>query len=291
MAEVKTLVVGASGMLGRELMRLHPKASGTCFRNNTGNLIKLDLADFEQAKTMVSAIKPELIFLCAAETNVDECERNPDATHRINVWGAKGIADAAREANSRLVYISSDYVFDGKKDQPYTESDLLNPINNYGRQKLAAEHYILSRCNHPLIVRTSTLYGKSDKGFIHRLLRTVGNGAKLKVSGNVVTPTSARDLATVLFDTFRTPNHCWPSGGIINLCGNEPMKKVNYARKIAQTWELDDKLIEEVVEGSDDSPYSATRPVYSALQCDKNWSSRMDWTNGIVQMKKVWDEK
>ena len=280
---MKRLVVGASGMLGQELMATIAGAFGTCFRNsNDGKLIKLDLSDHEQAKSLIAAIKPDVIYLCAAMTNVDDCERNPSQSHRVNVWGAKGVADGAATCGAKVVYISSDYVFDGTKDGPYEDDDLPNPINEYGRQKMAAEHYILSRCEKPLIIRTSTLYGKGEQGFVSRVLRKLQSRDKVRVTGNIVTPTSAAKLASVIGHTLHRPDY-WPSG-IVNICGKESMRKVAYARDIATTWGFDDKLVEEVEPDASLAP----RPLNCAMRCHSDHQSRMCFASGLSQLKDTW---
>lgn len=195
---MRILLTGANGQLGFELQRV---LIGE-------DLIPVDQPDYElmdpALADKIAAVRPHLVIHTAAYTDVDGCERDPDTAFRVNAVGTRRVAEGAAKANARLVYISTDYVFDGKKDTPYTERDGVNPLTVYGRSKLMGEQEALKACPSALIVRTSWLYGVRGKNFVKTILQLAATRPEIRVVNDQKgSPTYARDLAGVIVALIR----------------------------------------------------------------------------------------
>lgn len=195
---MRTLLIGSGGQLGSDLRRVW-----------TDDLIalpheKLDVCDREQAHSVIRSEAPDLVINTAAYHRVDECESNVARTFEVNAVGAKNVADASREAGAAVLFISTDYVFDGEKGSPYVEEDVPCPINVYGVSKLAGEHLVRQSNPRHFIVRSSGLFGTagaSGKGgnFVETMIRRAREGEALRVvDDQVLSPTFTWDLAIAL---------------------------------------------------------------------------------------------
>src|SRR5438445_1802983 len=150
---MRILVAGAKGQLGQELQRV--------LRGE--EVIAADRPEYALTDPTlgekIATQRPDLMIHAAAYTDVDGCERDPETAFTVNAQGTRRVAEGAAKANARLIYISTDYVFDGKKTEPYTERDPVNPLNVYGRSKLAGEEEAVKGRRRKLVLRTSWLYG------------------------------------------------------------------------------------------------------------------------------------
>jgi dTDP-4-dehydrorhamnose reductase len=181
-------VTGASGQLGLEVARLLPEA-----RLHTRE--RLDVSDGDRVRSVLDGA--DVVIHLAAFTNVDECEAAEERAFAVNARGTEHVADAAARAAGRVVYVSTDYVFDGTKHGEYGEDDEPNPLNVYGRSKLEGERAVLAR-EENLVVRTSWVYGQG-RNFVATMLRAARAGKRLSVVADQVgRPTWARDLARAL---------------------------------------------------------------------------------------------
>jgi len=199
---MKVLVTGAKGMLGTDL----------CTRlRNAYETIPLDLPELDVTETsaVLAALeseKPEMVIHCAAYTHVDGCERDPQQAFRVNAFGTWNIASACQKTGSALLYISTDFVFDGEKGEPYDEFDRPNPINVYGRSKLAGEEVVRGMLSRHFIVRTAWLFGVHGNNFVRTILRQAENGKTLRVVADQIgCPTYTADLAEAIADLLETP--------------------------------------------------------------------------------------
>jgi dTDP-4-dehydrorhamnose reductase len=193
---VKIVIFGVEGQLGRDLQ------SALSEYNVVEMLFgDIDITDREGVRRAVAETAPDWIINSAAMTHVDNCETEEEGAYAVNAAGAGYIAEAACETGARLIHVSTDYVFDGAKSTPYTESDEPRPVNVYGSTKLAGELLVKEKCPRHYIVRTSGLYGSHKcwgKGtnFVETMLKLSRDHTQLKiVNDEVLTPTLAEDLA------------------------------------------------------------------------------------------------
>ncbi len=188
---MKIAITGATGMLGQALCKAFSKHSVYPLSSRQPDVTSLD-----DVRQKLSDLKPDWILHTAAFTRVDEAESNPFEAYRVNALGARNLASAAVENGSRLVYYSTDYVFDGAQKRPYREWDPTNPLNEYGRSKLAGEFFVRSICPPHLVVRTSWLFGSKGPHFVERILQLAQEKKSLEVvSDQLGSPTFTSDLA------------------------------------------------------------------------------------------------
>jgi len=193
-AAVRVFITGINGQLGRALM-----AALADHTVGGGDLPDWDMLDTAQVEESIRDFSPDVILHTAALTNVDYCAKNPTEALRINGGGAYNVALAARQVGAKLVAISSNEVFPGDADRPYTEYDARRAINPYGASKLAAERIVEHIAPDYQIVRTAWLYGPDGVNFIHKILERARNGQPLKVvTDEVGSPTYVNDLAEAI---------------------------------------------------------------------------------------------
>ena len=192
---MRILVTGARGMLGTELCAaLRP----------VHEVVAVDVEDFDISDTgrTLSALreaKPEWVIHAAALTDVDGCEREPDRAFRVNALGAWNVAAACREVGAALIYLSTDFVFDGEKREPYTEYDPPRPINAYGASKLAGERHVRELLERHAIARSAWLFAPHGKNFVRTILAAAEQRRELRVVADQVgSPTYAPDLAAAI---------------------------------------------------------------------------------------------
>ena len=163
------------------------------------DLPEVDITDAAAVSRFVADAKPEVVIHAAAFTAVDECERRPEAAFAVNAEGTRNVAQAAREAGIPLLYLSTDYVFDGEKSEPYVEEDTPHPLGIYGKSKHEGEKAVRDLVQHFWIVRTSWLFGPFGKNFVHTILERAKAGEKLRVvEDQVGAPTYTLHLAAAL---------------------------------------------------------------------------------------------
>jgi len=189
---MKVMITGAHGMLGRTLTR----------RLKEHELLGVDIEDFditdpEATRQAVSQFGPDVVIHCAAMTAVDDCQTNEDTAWEVNVNGTANVAEACDQVGSKLIAISTDYVFSGDSDRPYTEHDTTGPKTVYGMTKMLGEMAATKYCANSMIVRIAWLYGPGGPSFVHTMLRLADEGVSpLRVVGDQVgNPTSTEAVA------------------------------------------------------------------------------------------------
>jgi dTDP-4-dehydrorhamnose reductase len=188
---MKIVVVGARGMLGTDLMQVLVAHGVTGF-----DLPELDITDAEMSRGLLRDVHPEVVIDAAAMTNVDYCETHAEEAFLVNGQGTGNLAAAAHALGAKLVYYSTDYVFDGICAGAYHEQDAPNPQNVYGRSKLRGEEFVRSACPDHLILRTSWLFGCHGTNFIRTIVGAAREGRTLRVVDDQRgSPTYTRDLA------------------------------------------------------------------------------------------------
>ncbi len=196
---MRVTIFGASGLLGQALMREWHGDVVTGLSSRDA-----DIRDGERLKMLVREQRPDWIVLAAAYTDVDGCERNPELAFAVNRDGAVNLATAAKMVGSQLLFLSSDYVFDGKKRAPYETGDARNPLSVYGRSKAEAEIKLLEVLPNVCIVRTSWLFGSGGKCFPDTILKLAARRPALDVvNDRRGCPTYAVDLASAIIQLCR----------------------------------------------------------------------------------------
>jgi dTDP-4-dehydrorhamnose reductase len=190
---MKILVTGAGGMVGRAVVR-HCRALGDEVSAHERGV--LDIADAEAVSRAFERERPDSVINCAAWTDVDGCELDPLRSHEANAVGPENLAHACRRAGASLVTISTDYVFDGRREGFYTQRDDPHPESAYGISKLEGEWRARHSCARTSVVRTGWIFGEGGKNFLSRMIELGAKGAPLKaISDAWGTPTYAEDLA------------------------------------------------------------------------------------------------
>lgn len=196
------LVTGASGQLGRELMSLKPLEWIKFIGVDRDNL---DITKLDNCREVLTQYLPDVVIHCAAYTEVDKAESEPDEAFRINAAGTRNMALSAEEIQAKFCYISTDYVFDGKGTKAYSEYDLTNPQTVYGQSKLAGEKLVQTLSSRYFIVRSSWIYGKYGNNFVKTMLTLAQEREHLKVvSDQIGSPTYSLDLAHFLIELIQT---------------------------------------------------------------------------------------
>lgn len=189
----RVMVTGAAGQLGYDVVKTF-KAEGhqvlACDKN------QMDITDQQQCTDMIKTFRPHIIIHCAAYTAVDQAEVDEDTAYEINASGTRNIAVAAESVKAKLVYISTDYVFDGSGSTPYREYDVTNPQSVYGKSKLAGERLVQSLCTQWFIIRTSWVFGVYGSNFVKTMLELMAKRPQLQVVHDQQgSPTYTVDLA------------------------------------------------------------------------------------------------
>ncbi len=190
---MRVLITGAEGQLGLELQRSLVEHDIMALGRS-----RMDVTDRRAVFDTLDSFRPEVVVHAAAQTNVDGCELNPDLAYRVNALGTQNVALASARVGAAMVYISTDYVFDGQKGAPYLEFDDPCPVSVYGRSKLAGERYVQMALTKFYIVRTAWLYG-AGKNFVKTILTLADSrGEIMGVTDEIGSPTYARDLAEAI---------------------------------------------------------------------------------------------
>lgn len=210
---MKVLITGANGQLGRALRRSAPESVAAL----AFDVDKLDITQPQSVKT-VQELAPDIIVNAAAYTAVDRAESEPEAAHAVNGTGAGYMAQAAQRIGSRLVHISTDFVFDGRQGRPYRPDDEPNPLNVYGASKLAGERAVLAQCPNALILRTAWVYAEEGRNFLVTMLRLMCERESLRVVDDQIgTPTYATSLARAIWRAVNAGLqgvHHWTDAGV-----------------------------------------------------------------------------
>ena len=185
------LITGAAGQLGRELVDVFAGSDVVALGHD-----RLDVSDRDAVLGAITTMQPDLVVHAAAMTNVDACETDPARAYAVNALGTRHVADGARRAGAHVVHVSTDYVFDGTKDEAYNEWDETHPLSVYGKSKLGAERELDPGST---IVRTSWVFGRHGNNFVKSVLKLAAGKGELRiVDDQRGCPTSAADLAVAV---------------------------------------------------------------------------------------------
>lgn len=259
---MKILVTGADGQLGMSIRRIAPE-SGHAFVFT--DVKELDITDPAAVQAMVTAEKPDAIVNCAAYTNVDAAEDNPELAELLNATAVGNLAAAAREADALMVHISTDYVFGGDPyNTPCTEDRKGTPTGVYGLTKLHGEQVLQASGARYVIIRTGWLYSEFGRNFVKTMLKLTAERPQVKVVFDQVgTPTYAGDLAAAILRILDTLQ----LGGIYNFSNEGVCSWFDFARTVAEMAGNDG--CEVLPCHSDEFPSKVHRPAYSVLDKTK----------------------
>lgn len=256
---MKYLITGGSGQLGYDIISELKNRNRNDFLAPTGR--EMDITNKKLVEDVILNYKPDVIFHCAAYTAVDKAEDDRDTCYEVNVNGTKNIVDAAKMVNAKVVYISTDYVFDGTKDGIYDVNDDTNPINYYGYTKLAGEKEV-EKLDDYLIVRISWVFGINGKNFIKTMLNLAESKDKLSVvCDQIGSPTYTEDLSKLLLDMVDNNKN-----GLFFATNEEYCSWYDFAKYIFEINNINIKL-DKVL--SEDYKTIAKRPMNSRLSKDK----------------------
>jgi len=225
---VRTLIIGATGLVGQALVAHYRARSDSAHEVIGVGSADTDIRDPQAVDRLIERYRPDWTVLAAALADVDVCEREPERAHAVNTLGPSYVARACREFGSRLLSISTDYVFDGRKTVPYEPEDAVNPLSTYGRSKAAGEETVRKELPHACVVRTSWVFGLGRPTLPAAILEQAERQAEVRVvSEQTSAPTYAPDLAAIL-DRLMQAN----AQGTLHAAGANGCTRLEWAREI-----------------------------------------------------------
>lgn len=280
---VKVLVTGANGQLGKTLKDL--------FQNNEDNVqmifatkSELDISDNHELDAYFRINTFDYCINCAAYTNVEQAEESVQEAFKINANAVGYLADCCKENKIILIHISTDYVFDGTKKTPYIESDTTNPINEYGRSKLAGERRIQDILNHYFIIRTSWLYSKHPKNFVTTIVSKIQENSDLTITTSQKgTPTSCVELSKFIYWLILEKKQDF---GIYHFSAKGEATWFEFAKKIAEAFP---GYPNSKITATDIFKSKAMRPAYSVMDNSKvqaHYPYQNNWTVDVENVLK-----
>lgn len=266
----RILVTGANGMLARDLCPMLEDADFEVIETTRN---ELDVTDELQVRRVISDVKPDYVIHCAAYTNVDKAEEEPETAELVNAKSAEYIAKACNSNNAIMIYISTDYVFDGTKKTPYVSDDTTNPTGAYGLSKLHGEEAVRTFCPSHYIIRTSWLYGHHGKNFVETMISLAEKTELKVVDDQVGCPTWTVDLSDAIISFIDEE----PPFGTYHACGAGSTSWYGFAKEIFDLMSLNVNLIPCTTE---EFPRSAKRPAYSVMD---NEGLLRDWKQALQE--------
>jgi len=257
---MKILVTGAGGQLGRCIEQASHKYPGLHFTFTTSD--ELDLTQFAVVGAFMRREKFDLCINCAAYTSVEQAEKQQEMAYLVNAESVNNLARDCDETGCTLIHISTDYVFNGRKNSPYTEEDSTDPLNVYGASKLLGEQYIQEATDKYVILRTSWLYSEVGKNFFNSICSKAGTGETLNItSSQKGTPTNARDLARFILNIIAEEKLKF---GLYHYSNLGEATWLDFAKEIVSLTKPDAVVVE-----NNDFKTLALRPSYSVLSKQK----------------------
>ena len=244
-------VVGRSGRLGSELVST---MDSKVYEILATDVSDVDITNLEEVEKYADSRRPDIIVNCAAKSDRLWCEENPEQAYALHAVGARNLAIAAERIKAHLFYLSSDFVFDGASDKPYTEFDQTNPQTIYGKTKLAGEMFTKNHCQHHTILRSSWMYGKK---LINSIIREAKEKGQVSVYKTIVgSPTSSLELAETIIRFFGETEY----GTFHISCEGESSQR-DFVREVLATLDIEAELVESDGHGY----FEVLRPRYSVL--------------------------
>ena len=282
---MKVVVTGKGGQLASEFEALKGFDPNWTFLSEQ----ELDITNKSSVSSFFKSNTFDLVINCAAYTAVDKAEDEEELAFKVNAEGTKNLVEACEQMGARLVHYSTDYVFDGRSKDPYTELDTPNPKSVYGASKLKGEEYILANQKvRSIIIRTSWVYSSYGNNFVKTMIRFGGEKDELGVvSDQIGSPTYAKDLAVHTLSIINNDNYKWSQGDVFHYSNNGSCSLFEFAKKIFEITNINVQLKPIKTE---DFPRRAVRPKYSFLDKTKfehTFNIKIkNWETSLVQMLK-----
>jgi dTDP-4-dehydrorhamnose reductase len=270
---IRVIVTGAAGMLGQEVVATAVAAGHSAVGLNRA---ALDVTDSDAVRRLLSDEGPDAVINCAGYTNVDGAEEERPAAFDLNGRAPGVVAAAAAEVGAAVLHVSSDYVFDGRKGEPYVESDATAPLSAYGESKLAGEQATAAENPRHYVVRSAWLFGLGGRNFVETMLRLARERDEVRVVDDQVgSPTFCVDLADALVRLVRTDDY-----GLHHVAGGGACSWAEFAAEIFRQAEVDCRAT-AITTAEMDRP--APRPAYSALDSERPDNPRLrPWPEGLA---------
>lgn len=272
---MKIIILGANGFTGRRILkRLAPKHQVMACSLHPDILPEegyqfqtLDILDPAATEALLNDFHPEVIINASALSVVDYCEQHQEEAFALNVSAVKQLAEYCQAHECRLIHLSTDFVFDGTLDRAYTETDIPNPVNYYGKTKRWGEEAMEQTCNDYAIVRVEVVYGKPFPGqhgnIVHLVKNRLENGQGIRVvSDQFRSPTWVEDIARAVERLLSSQHR-----GIYHICGGETLSVADIAYRVARYFGLDTSLIQPVT--TEEMNEATPRPLYSPMSTEK----------------------
>ncbi len=281
---MKIAVIGANGQLGTDLVEVLSAEHEVIGLNHTD----IEITDIDSVKNVLSSTKPNIVLNTAAYHIVPEAEKFPDKAFHINGTGTLNLAKVSQDLGIRLVHYSTDYVFDGKKQKPYTEDDCPNPLNVYANTKLSGEYFALNYSDKSFVVRVSGIYGKvpcrAKRGnFITTMIKLAKEKPEVRVvNDEILTPTPTYHIAKNTAALIKTD-----AFGLYHMSCEGECSWYEFARVIWETLQLETPLYPASVK---DFPLVVKRPFYSVLEkrnlTNIGLNKMPHWKEGLIEFLK-----
>ena len=280
---MKILVTGANGQLGKCLQKHSEKFSEIEFLFETSET--LNITSEEALSSFFNMHQPDFCVNCAAYTNVEAAESEEKLAFQVNSEAVKSLAKQCKTYNTKLIHISTDYVFDGLKLSPYVESDLEHPINVYGASKLQGETMISEHMNQFFILRTSWLYSEFGHNFFNTILKKAKDRADLNITTEQIgTPSNANDLAAFILNLIQLDSNAF---GLYHYSNQGEATWYDFARLILEEKQLEDQVN---LKATFSYPTKAQRPKFSVLdktKVEKTFKMKIPhWRESLVGLLK-----
>jgi dTDP-4-dehydrorhamnose reductase len=252
---MRVLVTGGNGQLGSDIVEIFKSIHHVFAFGRDA----LDITNIELLKRIVREIKPDVIIHAAAYTAVDQAESDWEVAFEVNAYGTRNVAIAAQDVGAKLVYISTDYVFDGANEEPYSEYDVPSPLGVYGKSKYAGEQYAASLCLSHFIVRTSWVYGKYGHNFVKTMIRLGKERKSIRVVNDQTgSPTYTVDLVRFLLELIESDKF-----GVYHATNVGQCTWFDLAKAIFEILDMNDVIVEPC--STEEFPRPAARPRNSVL--------------------------
>ena len=282
---MRILITGTEGQLGLDLVeelsqqKAVEQQARPAWELLTPTEKELDVRERGKVRETIVSWRPDVAIHCAAWTDVDGCEREPERAFRVNAWGAWHVAEACREIGAALIYVSTDFVFDGTKGRPYVETDTPNPVNVYGASKLAGEVHARTLVPRHYIVRSAWLYRIQApfKNFVKAILERARTQRELEVvCDQRGSPTWTKDLASAL--ARMVGGLPGVAAGIYHMTNSGSCTRAELAREILRLAGLDVRVVEI---SSDEWPAPARRPADTSLESGRGLYVMRPWQEAL----------